>query len=204
MSDEIYERLKRVLDVTASAAGMMTLAPLYVLIAAAVKLDSPGPCLYGGERVGRGFRPFRVWKFRTMVTDADRVGLGVTAGGDPRVTRIGSVLRAWKLDELPQLWNVFVGEMSLVGPRPETAYYVEAFRKDYEEILTVRPGITDDAAIAFRNEEDVLADADDVEKTYLEEVLPKKIELYMDYLRSRSLRRDVSILVRTIGKIVTR
>ena len=198
------DNAKRLLDVALSAAGLGALAPLLVGVGVAVKLDSKGPALYGHERVGRGWTPFRVWKFRTMVTDADSIGPAVTAGGDPRITQIGRLLRATKLDELPQLWNVLVGDMSMVGPRPEAARYAEAFRADYDLILTVRPGITDEAAILYRNEEALLSDADDPERVYLEHILPKKIALYHRYLTDRSLGRDLSIILRTLEKVVLR
>ncbi len=195
---------KRLFDVLAAAAGLGALAPLLVALGVAVKLDSSGPALYGHERVGRGWQRFRVWKFRTMVADAESLGPQVTAGGDPRITRVGRLLRDTKLDELPQLWNVLVGEMSLVGPRPEAPRYAEAFAEAYHEILQVRPGITDEAAIVYRDEERLLADAEDPERAYLETVLPAKIELYRSYLRERSFGRDVSILLRTVRKVVVR
>jgi len=198
------ETTKRLMDVTLSAAGLGVLAPVLIGVGVAVKLDSEGPALYGHERVGRDWSRFQVWKFRTMVTNADALGPSVTAGGDPRITRVGRILRDTKLDELPQLWNVLVGEMSLVGPRPEAPRYAEAFREAYDEILRVRPGITDEAAIVYRDEEALLAAADDTERVYLEEILPAKIELYRQYLAQRSLAHDFSILVRTLKKVVIR
>jgi len=198
------EIAKRLMDVSLSSGGLVALTPLLLAIAAAVKLDSAGPALYGHERVGRGWSRFRVWKFRTMVSDADVRGPAVTAGGDPRITRTGALLRRTKLDELPQLWNVLVGEMSLVGPRPEAPRYAKAFREAYDEILSILPGITDEAAIAYRDEEGLLAEAEDPERVYLQEILPKKIELYRRYVRERSLRRDLSILFRTLEKVVLR
>lgn len=175
--------------------------PALATIGAAVKLDSRGPMFFGHERVGRDGKRFRTWKFRTMVQDADKMGAEVTAGGDPRVTRVGRILRATKLDELPQLYNVLVGDMSLVGPRPEVPHYVELFRDDYEEILKVRPGITDEASIEFRDEEKILAEADDPEKEYVERIAPRKISLYKKYVREMSLHNDLSILVKTLIKV---
>ena len=193
---------KRLLDVVGAGAGLVVLAPVLATVALVVKASSKGPVLYGHERVGRGWSRFKVWKFRTMVTDADQVGPAITAGGDPRITRAGRVLRRTKLDELPQLWNVLVGDMSLVGPRPEARRYAEAYRADYDVILTVRPGITDEASIRFRNEEEILAAAEDPERAYLDEVLPEKITLYREYVGSHSLATDLSILARTIARVV--
>lgn len=195
---------KRLFDVLASAGGLIATAPLLVGLAIAVKLDSPGPALYGHERVGRGWSHFRAWKFRTMFVGADRVGAAVTAGGDPRITRIGRILRRTKLDELPQLWNVLVGEMSLVGPRPEAPAYAEVYKSAYDEILSIRPGITDEAAIAFRNEETLLAASDDPERSYLDEVLPQKIAIYREYLRSPSLKRDLALVLKTLRVVLGR
>ncbi|MDF1563925.1 MAG: sugar transferase [Deltaproteobacteria bacterium] len=198
------EKAKRLLDLALAGGGLAALWPLLLLLSVAVKLDSPGPAFYGHERVGRGWSRFKVWKFRTMVTGADRAGAAVTAGGDPRITRLGRLLRKTKLDELPQLWNVLVGEMSMVGPRPEAPRYAEAYREAYDEILSLRPGITDEAAITYRNEEEVLAAAEDPEAAYLEEVLPKKIELYREYLEEHSLAGDLELILRTLRAVVNK
>lgn len=198
----IYPLAKRALDITASAVGLAATWPLLAAIAVAVKVDSKGPVLFGHERVGRGGRRFRTWKFRSMVSDAEQAGPPITTGGDRRVTRVGRVLRATKLDELPQLVNVLVGEMSLVGPRPEVQRYVDLFADDYRRVLAVRPGITDEASIEFRNEEEILARATDPEREYREVVLPRKLELNKEYVRDPSLERDLSILLRTLMKVV--
>jgi lipopolysaccharide/colanic/teichoic acid biosynthesis glycosyltransferase len=190
--------------VACSVAGLAAALPVLFGIAAAVKLDSPGPVFFGHERVGRHGRRFRTWKFRTMEQGAKDKGVEITAGGDPRVTRIGRLLRATKLDELPQLLNVLAGEMSLVGPRPEVAKYVEIFQQDYDVILSVRPGITDEASIAFRQEEQVLAAAQDPQREYLEKVAPQKIALYRRYVDEMSLGKDLSIIIRTIWKVLSR
>jgi lipopolysaccharide/colanic/teichoic acid biosynthesis glycosyltransferase len=168
--------------------------------ALAVKLSSPGPVLFRQTRVGRGGRPFRILKFRSMRDGAS--GPQVTAGGDDRITPVGRVLRRHKLDELPQLWNVLVGDMSLVGPRPEVQRYVERFAADYERILAVRPGITDRAALEYRDEESVLAAAADPEAAYVSTVLPAKIQLYHRYLDEMSLRTDVTLVLRTLAKLI--
>lgn len=193
---------KRIFDLVASLAGLGLTAPLLILIAVLVKLDSSGPIFFRQERMGRGFQPFQLIKFRSMAVDAARRGPMITVGGDARVTRVGRWLRRTKLDELPQLINVVRGEMSLVGPRPEVRKYVEMFRAEYEEILSVPPGITDYAAIEFRNEEEVLRGYADPESGYVSHVLPAKIVLYRRYLRERGVLADLKILVATAARVV--
>jgi lipopolysaccharide/colanic/teichoic acid biosynthesis glycosyltransferase len=187
--------LKRALDIAASAAALLLLSPLLVLLALAVWFDSRGPVFFRQERVGRGFRKFRICKFRSMLHASE--GPPVTASGDARVTRVGRILRAAKLDELPQLWNVLKGDMSLVGPRPEILEYVDLYRERYRTILGVRPGITDLASIRFRNEERILAAAPDPARHYREVLLPSKLSLAEQYIRTRSLGLDCRILLRT-------
>lgn len=194
---------KRSFDLVASAAGLLLLAPLLLLIAVLVKLSDGGPILFRQVRVGRHFRPFNLLKFRTMIVNAGSAGPMVTAQGDPRITAVGKVLRATKLDELPQLLNVLRGDMSIVGPRPEVPKYVEMFRDGhYNAILTVRPGITDHAAIAFRNEEAELRKFDSPEEGYVREILPRKIELYERYLREISFLTDLKLILMTLGRIL--
>jgi lipopolysaccharide/colanic/teichoic acid biosynthesis glycosyltransferase len=194
--------VKRLLDVAASLAGLVLLSPLLLAVAAAVKLTSRGPVFFRQERVGRGFRPFRILKFRTMTVDAPQRGGAITVGDDPRITRVGKFLRKTKIDELPQLLNVLKGDMSLVGPRPEVPRYVELFRDDYAEILQVRPGITDLASIRYRDEASVLARAADPEREYVERVLPEKIALAKEYVRRRSFRLDVTLIAQTLGRLL--
>jgi lipopolysaccharide/colanic/teichoic acid biosynthesis glycosyltransferase len=189
--------LKRAIDLVAAAVGLLLLAPLLVLVAVLIKLDSEGPIFFKQERIGRAFRPFLIYKFRTMVKQAPQLGPAITVGQDARITRMGRLLRRAKIDELPQLINVFKGEMSLVGPRPEVPEYVEAFRQDYEEILSVRPGITDLASLKFIDEASLLARAIDPERIYRECVLPRKLALARQYVRERSLGMDAWLLVRT-------
>ncbi len=174
---------------------------MLAVIALAEVLDSGTPVFYSQIRVGRRFRPFRLYKFRSMYSG--RRGPSITAATDSRITRAGRVLRATKLDELPQLWNVLLGDMSLVGPRPEVPEYVEAFRQRYREILEVRPGITDLASLRFQNEEQVLAAASDPLQEYRTVVLPAKLDLADEYLRRRSLSLDLSILWRTFQACFT-
>lgn len=185
-------------DIFASACGLIVLSPLLAATALAVRFTSRGPVFFRQERVGRNFKPFKIVKFRTMVVDAPRLGGPLTHGNrDPRITPVGRLLRRWKIDELPQLWNVLRGEMSLVGPRPEVPKYVALFRADYEEILRVRPGITDPASLKYRNEAAALEAADDPEQEYIRRILPDKIAMAKQYLRERSLVYDFSILWRT-------
>jgi lipopolysaccharide/colanic/teichoic acid biosynthesis glycosyltransferase len=193
--------MKRLFDFLASLAGLIVLSPLLVLAAVLVRLTSPGPALFRQERMGCHFRPFFIYKFRSMVSDADRRGGPITFGNDCRITAVGHVLRKTKIDELPQLLNVLKGDMSLVGPRPEVRRYVEMFRKDYEEILQVRPGITDLASIEYRDEATVLGHAADPEKEYVEQVLPEKIRLAKEYVRRSSLWFDVKLIFLTFLEI---
>lgn len=191
-----YLVAKRSVDILGSLLGLSLLSPLLITAALTVKIDSPGPILFRHERVGLRGRRFRLLKFRSMTHGSS--GREVTVAGDARVTRVGRLLRRTKVDELPQLWNVLVGDMSLVGPRPEVPRYVELFADAYEEILEVRPGLTDFAAIEFRDEEGVLAAAVDPEAEYRRVVLPAKIALYRRYLAERSMRTDLVILARTV------
>lgn len=193
---------KRALDLAVSVPALIALSPALLVIAALVKAGGPGPIFYAQERVGRRGRPFRLYKFRTMVTDADKSGPAVTSSGDARITPLGRTLRKWKLDELPQLWNVVRGDMSLVGPRPEVRKYTDIFRDDYSEILEISPGITDYAALEYRDEEEVLARYPDAEEAYTSVVLPEKIALYRQYLRDMGFRSDLKIIFRTIREVI--
>jgi len=196
--------LKRLLDITVSAAALIALSPLFLLIGIAIKIDSNGTIFYHQEQIGRGFRPFSIHKFRTMAVGADQNGPPITRSGDSRVTRLGRLLRKSKLDELPQLFNVLLGQMSLVGPRPEIRSYDERFRADYDTILSVRPGITDFASLRFANEEAVLGAAADWEDEYVMLILPEKIVLAKAYVRQPSLSLDFSILVATVKQLLIR
>ena len=174
--------LKRLMDVVISGCALLVLWPLLLLIALAIKIDDPGPVFYRQVRVGRNGKEFRIFKFRTMVVDADKKGLQITVGRDSRITRVGAFLRKTKLDELAQLLNVLAGEMSFVGPRPEVPKYVDLYTPYQRQVLLVRPGITDYASIAYRNENDLLEGAQDPERMYIDEIMPAKIELNMKYL----------------------
>lgn len=190
---------KRLFDLFWSILGLIVLSPLFLAVALWIKLDSPGPVFFRQVRVGRFEKRFRIYKFRTMVADAEKKGLPLTAGKDPRITRSGEFLRKTKIDELPQLINVVKGEMSLVGPRPEVPKYVEYYPDEAKKIVfSLRPGITDYAAILFRNENEMLEGAADPEGTYLKRILPEKIELYLRYARERTLWLDFQLIIGTI------
>ena len=194
--------LKRVMDIVISGAALCVLWPVLLLIALAIVIDDPGPVFYRQVRVGRGGKEFRIFKFRTMVVDADKKGLQITVGRDSRITRMGALLRKTKLDELAQLLNVFLGQMSFVGPRPEVPRYVAMYTPYQRQVLLVRPGITDYASIAYRNENDLLAGADDPERMYVEEIMPAKIELNMKYLRRVSPLEDIRLIFATIAAVI--
>jgi lipopolysaccharide/colanic/teichoic acid biosynthesis glycosyltransferase len=192
---------RRALDVTVAVLGLALLWPVLVVVAIAVAWSSPGPVLHRAQRVGRGGQPFTLFKFRTMVRDAAASGPGVTAGGDARITKVGRVLRRTKLDELPQLVNVLLGDMSLVGPRPEDERYVQLYTPEQRRILDVRPGITSPASITYRDEEAVLRGAEDLEAAY-RELMAEKIRIDLDYLQRRSVRSDLGVLWRTALAVV--
>lgn len=193
---------KRLFDILLSALGLLLLSPVLLATAVWVKLDSPGPALFKQQRIGRHGRPFAIHKFRTMRVDAPSLGPQITVGADPRITRSGATLRRYKLDELPQLWDVLRGAMSLVGPRPEVARYVALYPDDMRQlILSVRPGITDLASIEYRDESAVLARASDPERSYVEEVMPAKLALAAQYVRTQSLAGDLRLILRTISAV---
>ena len=192
---------KRLFDIVASFIGLIILSPFLFIISIIVLLSSPGGIFYRQVRVGKNGKDFRLWKFRSMRPDSDKKGLLTVGGRDPRVTGIGYFLRKFKLDELPQLINVLVGDMSLVGPRPEVRKYVNMYTPDQLRVLDVRPGITDYASIEYSNENELLAKSADPEKTYIEEVMPAKLKLNMKYIEEKSFGTDVKIIFKTIGKI---
>ena len=197
----VDEASRRALDVVAASCGLLVLSPLFALIALLIKSDSPGPIFFRGERIGRNGQLFGVYKFRTMIADAFQHGPGITATGDPRVTRVGYFLRRTKLDEFPQLINVLRGNMSLVGPRPEDPRYVALYTAVQRRVLSVRPGITSLASVRFRHEETMLQ-GEDWERAYREEVLPAKLQIELEYLEHRSVWRDLGIIAQTILALV--
>lgn len=193
--------MKRSFDVALAGVGLIALSPALLVIAVAVRLDSSGPAVFRQTRIGRHGRPFQILKFRSM--RASQGGSAVTSAGDTRITRVGGVLRSTKLDELPQLWNVLRGEMSLVGPRPEVPHYVDLWTPEQRDaILSVRPGLTDPASLRFRREEDLLAAQSDPETYYAEHVLPLKASMYAEYTRQQTFTGDLRILARTVRSVV--
>ena len=194
--------VKRIFDFTVSLIGIVIISPILLVISILIKLDSKGPILFKQIRVGKNGKPFKIFKFRTMVVDAEKKGMQITVGRDSRITKSGHVLRKTKLDELPQLFNVLTGEMSFVGPRPEVPRYVEMYDENQKSILKVRPGITDLASIEYRNENDLLAKSLDPEATYINEIMPKKIELNIEYLKNMSVLYDIKLIIRTVLVVI--
>jgi lipopolysaccharide/colanic/teichoic acid biosynthesis glycosyltransferase len=196
--------MKRLFDIVVAFGALFCLSPLFLVVCFLIKLDSPGPIFFKQQRIGKRFRPFRILKFRTMVYNPSTAGRSITAGDDPRITRVGWFLRKSKIDELPQLINVLKGEMTFVGPRPEVPQYVEMFRSDYEEILRVRPGITDLASLKYRDEAALLGHAENPEAEYIGRVLPDKINLGKEYIKKSSLFFDLTLIFRTFLRLFDR
>lgn len=194
---------KRLFDLLFTIPGVIILSPVLFALALWVHFDSDGPIFFRQERVGRHGVRFKIFKFRTMVVDAESKGKQITVGADKRITRSGEVLRKYKLDELPQLFNVILGDMSLVGPRPEVPRYIAEYtEEERQEVLSVRPGITDNASIEFRSESEILGRAQDPEWTYIHEVLPIKIKYYREYVQSHSVVGDFVIILKTFKAII--
>lgn len=196
--------MKRLFDIIASGLGLIVLSPLFAVLAVWIKADSPGPVFYRQTRVGRGNRDFRLYKFRSMRPDSDRLGLITVGGHDPRVTRSGYYIRKYKLDEFPQLINVFVGDMSLVGPRPEVRKYVDMYTPEQMRVLTVRPGITSLASIRYRNENDILAAASDPDRCYIEQVMPDKLAIDLEYVDRATFWNDIKLIFSTFREIIVK
>jgi lipopolysaccharide/colanic/teichoic acid biosynthesis glycosyltransferase len=194
--------LKRGFDLLFSVVGLILFSPIFVFVAVLIKRRDGGALLYSQERIGMHGVPFRMHKFRTMIPGADKIGLKVTQANDERITPVGRFLRRHKLDEMPQLFNVLVGDMSLVGPRPEVADYVDGYTDDQRAVLEIRPGITDPATLAFRDEEGLLAGQEDVDRYYREVVVPKKIAMNLEYAARASLYSDILILLDTLKKLI--
>ena len=193
--------VKRALDIAMAAGGLLVFSPAWLLASFLILREDPGPLIYKSKRVGKDGREFRMWKFRTMVRNAEKLGGPSTSADDPRLLESGRVLRKYKLDELPQLVNVLKGEMSIVGPRPEVRFYTDMYSADERRLLTVRPGITDWASIRFRNEGEILKGAADPEQAYMEKIRPEKIRLGLEYVTRQSLKEDLSIIVATVKAV---
>ena len=194
--------MKRLFDIVASGLGLIVLSPLFLIFAIWIKLDSKGPVSYRQVRVGYKNKDFRIFKFRSMRAGADKGSLVTIGGRDPRVTRSGYWIRKFKLDELPQLINVFIGDMSLVGPRPEVRHYVDYWTPEQMHVLDVRPGITDPASIKFRNENELMEKAEDPEKYYIEVIMQEKIKLYLEYVKKHSFWYDLGLIFKTFFVII--
>lgn len=195
--------MKRLFDVIASGLGLIVLSPLFFILAIWIKLDSKGPVFYRQVRVGYKNKDFRIFKFRSMRVGADKGSLVTIGGHDPRVTKSGYFIRKFKFDELPQLINVFLGDMSLVGPRPEVRHYVDYWTPEQMHVLDVRPGITDPASIKFRNENELMEQAEDPEKYYIEVIMQEKIKLYLEYVEKHSFLYDIGLIFKTFWVIAS-
>jgi len=193
--------IKRLIDLTLASVALVLLAPVLLLVALLIKLDSAGPVFFRQERMGKGVQPFLIYKFRTMVVGAPQMGGSLTLGQDPRITRLGGVLRKTKVDELPQLLNILRGEMGFVGPRPEVRKYVEMFPVEFEQILQIRPGLTDLASLKYRDESELLGSFTNAEEAYVQVIPPDKIRLAQQYLQSSSVLFDVTLICKTLLRV---
>ncbi|MEZ7497305.1 sugar transferase [Flavobacterium sp. Arc3] len=194
--------MKRIFDIVFSFLGLVFLSPLLILIIVLMKVSSKGSVFYKQVRVGKNNIDFDIFKFRTMFVNADKLGLLTVGGRDPRITKLGYYLRKYKLDEFPQLANVFFGDMSFVGPRPEVRKYVNLYSKDQLKVLSVRPGITDLASIEFRNENEMLSNQEDPDRYYVEVIMVKKLQINLDYLKERNLVKDIGVILKTFLAII--
>ena len=201
INNKLWFALKRFFDFILALVGIILLFPLIVTIAVLVFITSPGPIFYRSKRVGTGGRVFKMIKFRSMVVDADQIGALVTAGNDPRITTVGKYLRKFKWDELPSLWNVVKGDMSFVGPRPENPESVKLYNEVQKRILNIKPGITSLATIKYRSEEEILAEADDLDEAYYK-IMQDKLEIDLEYLDNRSFFKDIKIIFQTLVEIL--
>ena len=195
--------MKRLFDIIVSACGLLVLSPVFLIMAIWIKQDSNGPVFYRQVRVGRHNKDFRIFKFRSMRVGADKGSLVTIGGRDPRITRSGYFIRKYKLDEFPQLINVLLGEMSVVGPRPEVRHYVNYWTPEQMHILDVRPGITDPASIKFRNENELMEKAEDPEDYYINVIMQEKIKLYLGYIQNASCWYDIKLIFKTFKVIIT-
>lgn len=193
---------KRIFDIVASFFGLTFLLIPFILVAIGIKVTSKGPVFFRQVRVGKNGKEFRIFKFRTMVVDAEQKGLQITVGQDSRITKIGHILRKTKMDELPQLINVFIGQMSFVGPRPEVPHYVEMYNEYQRNVLRIKPGITELSSIIYRNENEVLDASDNPEQTYINEIMPKKIEINMEYIQKMNVFYDIGLILKTFIAIL--
>lgn len=192
--------VKRIFDFLVSLIGIIILSPIFVIVSIAIKLDSRGEVLFLQKRVGRYGKEFNIYKFRTMVIDAEKIGKQITVGKDSRITRVGAFLRKFKIDELPQLFNVLKGDMSLVGPRPEVPKYVALYNEEQRHVLDVRPGITDMASLRYKDENDILGKVDNPEEYYINIIMRDKLNLNLEYIEKSNLFFDIYLIIKTIIK----
>ncbi|MDO5518753.1 MAG: sugar transferase [Clostridium sp.] len=198
----INRAIKRLFDILASGIGIIILSPVLIIIALRIKTGSDGPVFFKQVRVGKGGEEFKILKFRTMVVDAEKLGRQITVGADSRITKVGAFLRKYKLDELPQLFNVFKGDMSLVGPRPEVPRYVNMYNDEQRKVLDVKPGITDLASIRYRDENELLGQAENPDEFYINTIMPDKLALNVEYINKSNLFLDIYIIIKTILKCI--
>ena len=196
--------MKRLFDILASGCGLLVLSPIFIIVAIWIKLDSPGPFFYRQTRVGRHNKDFRIFKFRSMRVGSDKGSLVTIGGRDPRVTRSGYFIRKFKIDELPQLINVFTGDMSLVGPRPEVRHYVNYWTPEQMRVLDVRPGITDLASIRYRNENEILETVENPEQYYIDVIMPDKLRINLEYVANHSFFYDIKLIFKTFWEIISK
>jgi lipopolysaccharide/colanic/teichoic acid biosynthesis glycosyltransferase len=189
--------VKRLFDLIVALVSLIVLVPLFLIVGFLIKLDSPGPIFYKGDRIGKDGVLFKIYKFRTMVVNADRMGSALTHDGDPRVTRVGRILRKWKIDEFPQLLNILQGDMSIVGPRPESPNYVEHYTPEQRQVLQVKPGMTGLTQVRFRHEETLLSHCTNLEEEYIAKIMPHKLALDLTYIEDQSMLLDVQLIIQT-------
>lgn len=199
---KINQGIKRIFDFVVSLVGVIVISPILLIVAIAIKIDSKGNVLFLQKRVGRNGKPFYIYKFRTMVTDAEKLGKQITVGKDNRITKVGAFLRKYKIDELPQLLNVVKGDMSLVGPRPEVPRYVELYSEEERRVLEVRPGITDLASLRYKDENDILGKVENPEEYYINVIMKDKLKLNLEYIEKSNILLDISLIFKTIIKCI--
>lgn len=198
----MYKFFKRLFDICASIFGIIILSPLFIIVAILIKATSKGPVIFKQERVGLNGKHFKIWKFRSMVVNAESKGLQITSNGDARITKVGGFIRKYKIDELAQLFNVLFGQMSFVGPRPEVPKYVAMYNDEQKKVLTVKPGITDLASIEYCDENSLIDASSDAEKTYIEEIMPAKLKLNLEYIEKAGFFYDIGLIFKTFGRIL--
>lgn len=194
--------IKRIFDVIMSSIGIIVLSPVFIIVSIAIKISSPGKILFLQKRVGKDGVEFNIYKFRTMVSDAEKLGKQITVGNDSRITKVGAFLRKFKIDELPQLFNVFTGDMSLVGPRPEVPKYVALYTNEQRKVLSIRPGITDMASLRYKDENDILGKVDNPEEHYINVIMQDKLSLNLEYIEKSNIIFDISLILKTIIKCI--